>query len=305
MVVNGRTWPYLEVEPRRYRFRILNGCNSRFLVLRVDDPLVQLWHIGNEAGYLPHAHRAREVLLGPAERADLIVDFSRMRPGSTATLRNRGPDAPFAGGGFKPADPGSTGLVMQFRVTSAPAGFHDPTTPPEDLVMPEVAPQPSALRTRALALVEEVPDPPGPDIPIAAKLGTFDLVAGLPDGVRALAWMDPVTENPAVGETEVWELYNFTEDAHPIHIHEVLFEVVDRQGLDRTTGRPRKASSPPPPQEQGLKDTVIAYPGQVTRVRMTFGQPGQFVWHCHIVEHEDNEMMRPYRIGPPQSGQPS
>ena len=110
---------------------------------------------------------------------------------------------------------------------------------------------------------------------------------------------------PAVGESELWEFYNFTEDAHPIHVHEVLIQVLDRQGLDRSTGRPVKRSTPARPEERGLKDTVIAYPGQVTWVRMVFGQPGQFVWHCHIVEHEDNEMMRPYRIGPPQPGQPS
>jgi FtsP/CotA-like multicopper oxidase with cupredoxin domain len=121
--------------------------------------------------------------------------------------------------------------------------------------------------------------------------------------------MDPVTENPAVGNTEVWELYNATEDAHPMHIHEVHFEVVNRQDIfvDEEEGTVEVASSapqPPEPWETGFKDTVIAYPGQVTRVRIRFDRPGQFVWHCHIVEHEDNEMMRPYRIGPLQPGQP-
>ena len=128
---------------------------------------------------------------------------------------------------------------------------------------------------------------------------------------RAQMWTDPVTENPAVGATEVWELYNTTADAHPMHIHEIAFEVVNRQDLVLTT----RARSPQPiqldgeptapePWENGFKDTVIAYPGQVTRVKAQFNTPGQFVWHCHIVEHEDNEMMRPYRIGPPQPGQP-
>ena len=109
MVVNGRTWPFLEVEPRRYRFRVLNGCNSRFLVLRFDDPRVDVWKIGNEAGYLPAPLSVRDILLAPAERADLVVDFSRMPMGSTATLLNRGPDSPFGGGGFRPADPRTTG----------------------------------------------------------------------------------------------------------------------------------------------------------------------------------------------------
>ena len=142
--------------------------------------------------------------------------------------------------------------------------------------------------------------------PLEALLGTVD--AGMT--VEKL-WMDPVTENPSVGATEVWEFYNTTADAHPMHVHEVAFQVVDRQDLAldeageviqpiQLVGDPRPFES----WENGWKDTVIAYPGQVTRLRMRFTNPGQFVWHCHIVEHEDNEMMRPYRIGPVQPGQP-
>ena len=93
------------------------------------------------------------------------------------------------------------------------------------------------------------------------------------------------------GEIEVWEIHNFTADAHPIHIHEITFEVVDRQPIGG-------GSAAPAPGEAGRKDTVIAYPGEITRVKALFDRPGLFVWHCHIVEHEDNEMMRPYRIGP-------
>jgi FtsP/CotA-like multicopper oxidase with cupredoxin domain len=159
------------------------------------------------------------------------------------------------------------------------------------------------VRTRRLALVEEMSMQW--DGPAAAMLGTVE--GGIPE---PRLWADGVTENPNVGDTEVWELYNTTADAHPMHIHEVVFEVVDRQGLAldgeevvepiQVTGDPRPAE----PWESGLKDTVIAYPGEVTRVRARFQTPGQFVWHCHIVEHEDNEMMRPYRIGPVQPGQP-
>jgi spore coat protein A len=122
--------------------------------------------------------------------------------------------------------------------------------------------------------------------PRAALLGTLSGGGG-----NALGWDDPITENPAVGATEVWEMHNFTEDAHPIHIHEVQFEVVDRQPFD---GTPRG----PEPGETGLKDTVISFPEEITRVKATFDRAGLFVWHCHIVEHEDNEMMRPYRIEP-------
>ena len=125
-------------------------------------------------------------------------------------------------------------------------------------------------------------------------------------------WSEPGHREPGVGATEIWELYNTTGDAHPMHVHEVVFEVVDRQAWSSTrTARPSsptQARSAPPrrpePWETGFKDTVIAYPGQVTRIKAQFDTPGQFVWHCHIVEHEDNEMMRPYRIGPIQPDEP-
>ena len=122
---------------------------------------------------------------------------------------------------------------------------------------------------------------------------------------------DPVSENPDLGAAEVWEMYNLTADAHPMHVHEVTFEVVDRQALVLDEEgevsipvTPADPPRPPEPGESGPKDTVIAYPGEVTRIKARFDTPGQFVWHCHIVEHEDNEMMRPYRIGPEQPGQP-
>ena len=128
-----------------------------------------------------------------------------------------------------------------------------------------------------------------------------------------LKWDDPITENPALFATEVWEIHNFTVDAHPIHIHEVMFQVVNREpmanppplipdGDDPPIVQVRatvaQAPSPPEAWERGWKDTVIAYPGQITRVRMRFDLPGFYVWHCHIVEHEDNEMMRPLHVGP-------
>jgi FtsP/CotA-like multicopper oxidase with cupredoxin domain len=122
--------------------------------------------------------------------------------------------------------------------------------------------------------------------------------------------MDPVTENPTVGATEIWEFYNATADAHPMHIHEVAFEVVNRQPIyvDEANQTvmvvPGSETTSPEPWETGFKDTVMAFPGQVTRVRAQFSTPGQFAWHCHIVEHEDNEMMRPFRIGRAQKGQP-
>jgi spore coat protein A len=210
---------------------------------------------------------------------------------------------------FEPADPATTGQVMQFNVV--PAAAPDPTTPPQFLVLPAAPPLPAATMTRQLALIEKMGE--GVDAnggavegPVEALLGT---VAG---GVwTERKWMETVTENPAAGATEVWEIYNTTGDAHPMHVHEVAFEVVNREGLvldvAGDVAQPITLDgnvAAPEPWETGRKDTVIAYPGQVTRIKMRFGTGGQYVWHCHIVEHEDNEMMRPYRVGPVQTGQP-
>ncbi len=317
LIANGNTWPFQVVEQRRYRRRFLNGCQSRFLILDFSGiPGVEVWQIGNEGGFLAapvnlSGDHGGHVLLGPAERADLIVDFTNV-PVGAHVLGNVGPDEPFGGGvpgvDFAVADPASTGRVLEFRVV--PAGRPDPTTPPQFLVLPPITALPQEALHRPLALIERMGmgiDANGDPVeaPIEALLG--EVVEGVP--VERL-WMDPVTENPTVGSTEVWEFVNTTGDAHPMHVHEVAFEVVNREGLvltDDDVAMPIALDGvirPPEPWESGFKDTVIAYPGQVTRVRATFDQPGQFVWHCHIVEHEDNEMMRPYRIGPVQPGQP-
>jgi FtsP/CotA-like multicopper oxidase with cupredoxin domain len=318
LIANGNTWPYQVVEKRRYRFRFLNGCQSRFLILDFSGiPGVEAWQIGNEGGFLAapvnlSADHGGRLLMGPAERADLVVDFTHV-PVGNFILGNVGPDEPFGGGtpgvDFPVADPASTGQVLEFRVV--PADAPDPTTPPRFLVLPPITPLPPETLHRPLALIERMGmghDASGELLegPVEALLG------GVVDGVLVeRRWMDPVSENPEVGTTEVWEFVNTTGDAHPMHVHEVAFEVVNREGLvladDDEVVIPIQLDggvTVPEPWETGFKDTVIAYPGQVTRVRAKFDQPGQFVWHCHIVEHEDNEMMRPYRIGPEQTGQP-
>jgi FtsP/CotA-like multicopper oxidase with cupredoxin domain len=311
IVVNGKTWPFLDVEPRRYRFRLLNGCQSRFLILSFDDPKVQVWQIGNEGGFLRAPVSLKEILMGPAERADIIVDFSQVNFGKSVKMINSGPDAPYGGGGFRPADPQTTGQVMQFNVNVTLVGA-DNTTPPAQLIMPNI-PALTPTVTRGVALLEKMSTTPGvPPIPVEALLGIKaadpNAVAGpgiaAPPGFIEKLWMDEITENPSLNAVETWEIYNFTADAHPIHIHEVFFQVINRQRLDKKTGAPIQNPLPPNPWEDGFKDTVIAYPGEVTRVQMTFGTEGQFVWHCHIVEHEDNEMMRPYSIGPIQTPTP-
>jgi FtsP/CotA-like multicopper oxidase with cupredoxin domain len=317
IMVNGNTWPFQTVQQRRYRLRFLNGCNSRFLILDFNSiPGVDVWQIGNEGGFLAEpvnltATNGNRLLMSPAERADMIVDFTNV-PLGEHVLRNVGPDEPFGGGvpgdDFPIADPDTTGQILQFRII--PAVEPDETTPPQFLVLPPIAPLPVEDNIRRLALAE-LDSEFFEDTPSETRLGT---VAGNPNtGIGTwteLGWEDSVTENPAIGSTELWEFYNTTADAHPIHVHEVVFEVVNRQNILVSDENHQiivdASSTPTQPEswETGFKDTVTAYPGQVTRVRARFSTAGQFVWHCHIVEHEDNEMMRPYRVGPVQPGQP-
>ncbi len=305
MVVNGATWPVLEVEQRRYRFRFLNGCNSRFLILAMDNG-GSFWQIGADGGFLPAPVALSKLLVAPAERADVIVDFGNFAPGTEIILRNIGPDEPFGGGepglDFDVSDPATTGQVMMFRVVATKGP--DKTTPPAELVLPAIADYGTPDAVKLISLNEEesasvtfvedefgnlVEVPPGtaggaPFGPTAALLGTVNA-----DGSgNPLLWSSGITENPGVGEVQLWEIHNYTEDAHPIHIHLVQFQVVGR-GADGT--------QPPEAWETGYKDTVIAYPDEITRVKARFDLAGLFVWHCHILEHEDNEMMRPYCVG--------
>ncbi|MFG1879353.1 multicopper oxidase family protein [Sphaerisporangium sp. NPDC049003] len=292
MMVNGRTWPYLEVEPRRFRFRFLNGCNGRVLDLKiVTDPMARrpvpaalpVWHIGSDGGFLPEPVRLGRILLAPAERADVIVDFTGLRPGTALYLINEAPDTAFPGDGHTPpADPATTGQVMKFVVR--PLAGQDRSVPPDQLTLPSLTRIGQESRTRKVALLEQDSAVVHGAGPTAVLLGTLD------GGRKARMWSDPVTENPALGATEIWEIHNFTPDAHPIHVHEVLFHVLDRRSFNG-------AARPPEPWERGFKDTVIAYPHQITRIKATFDRAGLFVWHCHLLEHEDNEMMRPYRVG--------
>jgi FtsP/CotA-like multicopper oxidase with cupredoxin domain len=305
MVVNGSTWPYLEVERTQYRFRFLNGCNSRFLILKTDTPMppFSFYQIGADQGFLPATEGLNQLLMAPAERADVIMDFSNVPAGTEITLLNLGPDEPFGGGmpgiDFDPADPSSTGLVMQFRVvgtTDLPVAAIPTTLPAAPTLGPADVTRAVSLNEEESASVRVTEDGNGNIVldcatgevfgPTSALLGTVN-----PDGSgNALLWSDLITENPEIGDTETWEMHNFTEDAHPIHIHQIKFEILNREagGIVRS----------PDAGESGFKDTVIAYPGEITRVKARYDLPGFYVWHCHIVEHEDNEMMRPFHVGP-------
>jgi len=304
MVVNGRTWPFLNVQARRYRLRILNGCNARTMILRLQgNQPMPFWRIGADGGFLPAPVQQSDLLLAPAERADVILDFTGLA-GKIIQMTNVGPDSPFGGGqpvvDFPPSDPGTTGQVMQFRVGFATS--RDASTPPAALVLPAITDlgvpgyrrqvslnelESSTVRFVTDAFGNVVPDCGG--APFGPEIGLLGTVA--PDGTAMpMMWDDPVTETPIVGQTELWEIYNFTEDAHPIHLHQTMFQVVEREPM------PSGVKRGPDDGETGFKDTVIAYPGEITRIKIRFDLKGLHVWHCHIIDHEDNEMMRPLLV---------
>ena len=297
IVVNGRTWPVLAVEPRRYRFRLLNASNTRVYMFSIVAnptaprpviPALRFWLIGTDGGFLPAPVPLSRLVTAVAERQDVIVDFSGLPVGTELYLINEGPDEPYGGGDpvtdFDPADPATTGQVMKFVVT-APAST-DVSTPPSQLRLPTFTNlgQPSNVRRLSL---NEMASTQFEDAPVMGMLGTLNADST----ANPLGWGAPVSEQPRLNATEVWELWNFTEDAHPIHLHQVQFQLINRQPFGGTT-------RPPGVGEIGDKDTVLAFPAEVTRIKARFDILGRYVWHCHIIDHEDNEMMRPYLVVP-------
>jgi len=265
ILLNGKLFPYLEVEPRLYRLRVLNGANGRFFHLSLSSGQT-LHQIGTDQGLLPAPVPLQTVSLAPAERADLIVDFSALR-GTSVILKN------------------DTLPIMQYRVAHTSSAETRPL--PQKLRPVPKIPESAAVKTRTLSLVE-IDD-------LVQRPMTMLL--------NNVHWSMPVTENPVLDSTEIWSLLNTTDDAHPIHLHLVRFQILDRRSFDVaaywTTGQ-IKFTGPaiaPEPGEAGWKDTVRADPGMVTRIITRFeGFPGRYVWHCHILEHEDNEMMRPFEV---------
>lgn len=310
ITVNGKTWPYMDVEPRKYRLRLLNGSNARFFVFKFNQPNVPFTVIGSDGGLLGGQPVVRDqILLAPAERLDVIVDFSGIPEGTQLIMQNIGPDSPFGGFPIAPADLAdatTTGQIMAFNV--GPRGKKDKSRTPKKLKPIQALGAPDAIRD--LTLNEEVSSLA--DIPIAALLGTAE------EG--ALTWSAPITENPAVDAIETWRIANLTEDGHPIHLHLIQFQVLSRTPFDAvaygaaqqayldggSVGVAPKAvdfingpAAAPDATEAGWKDTVIAYPGEITQIKAKFDREGLYVWHCHILDHEDNEMMRPFWVGDP------
>jgi len=388
------SWPVHEVAPALYRFRLLDGCNSRFLNLAMflvgkggkisKGKELPFFQIGTEQSLLPTvvmiqtgyatpltpglplppknqwvkaASKDQALLMGPAERADVIVDFRGLPNGTRVRMINTAPDAPFGGFPDVAADPSTTGQVMEFVVntTAANAGGPlgaSPTDPvmadgvtlnpgaatlPQDLVLGQVDSvgtfPTSVAASQDQALIEEESttvcvtvspngtvtwldigdqnwDPLNPNnacllaggvpfAPKAAVLGKVDPLTGLP---VVTLWSDAIATEPVLDTNEVWNLNNFTVDAHPIHLHLVKFKVTNRRLLGTAPGTLNTSVVPGngvQPWEVGWKDTVIAYPGEVTSLAATFDIAGLYVWHCHIVEHEDNEMMVPYCVDDP------
>ncbi len=305
-VINAKAYPYLDVEPRRYRFRIVNGSQARFYNMWFDNgnAPVPFYVIGMEGGLLPAPVPLSKVLLAPGERVDIIFDFTGMQNGTLLTLKNNA-KAPYPGGRG-----GACSQLMQLRVVKPLAGT-DTTTPPAQLMLPSI----SRLTPTTITPMREI-----------VLKEDMDPVAGEPIDVRINArWFDePVEENPKAGSTEVWQFINLTVDAHPMHMHLVQFQILDRQEFDAAgytaawlawigDDRPiatkpilerylTKAPIPPAPEETGWKDTAKVYPGEILRVIAKFDipqgtqLPAEYVYHCHILEHEENEMMRPFRV---------
>jgi len=326
-------WPNLKVERRQYRFRIVDGSNARFYNLKLSNGMSFI-QIGADGSYLPSPATLTEALIAPSERADILIDFSNLPAGTKIILQNTA-NAPFPGG--DPIDPGTTGTVMQFEVLNTSA-VHPHPLPTTLISIPTLVETEGIGNPKLFTLNEQESDVGEP-------------VAVLLDGQHFDA---DVTEIPRVGTTEAWYFQNLSEDAHPIHVHLVEFQLEDRQDidldrfkayweslngstlpLDHPTIRANVEtavfdpatntvhdfltgpSEPPSPRESGWKDTFVAPPRQVTRVRIRFAPqysknselvpgvnpfpfdptagPG-YVWHCHILDHEDNDMMRPMKI---------
>ena len=269
-LVNGKIFPYLEVEPRKYRFRVLNASNGRYYRLSLAQG-VEIYQIGTDQGLLSAPVALSQVKLAPGERADLVIDFASQR-GSRLVLSDEAFD------------------LMEFRVSASRVS--DPSALPATLRRISRIAESSAVQTRWLTLDEQTQR-------TGKSMGML---------LNNTPWHHPITERPVLGTTEIWQLANMTEDVHPIHLHMVRFQILDRQPFDAfhysTTGILHYTSSATVPdlEEMGWKDTVRATGSSVTRIIVPFvGYSGRYVWHCHNLEHEDNEMMRPYEVVPSPS----
>jgi spore coat protein A, manganese oxidase len=296
MLVNGKVWPFVDVEPRLYRLRILNGCNARIMDLRLGVPM---WQIGAEGGMWDQPVRVKNLVLAPAERADVIADFSHAR-GQTLVLQNPTPRPPVS----TPAP--TLKPVMQFRVGTK-VTQQGPTSVPASLPG-RAADLPDPRETRYITLNE-----------VAPETASWSLNL---NGLDFEPSISAPTETPKAGTVEDWVYVNMTGDTHPMHTHLVTHQVIGRTPFDVAAYQAKFGGDkgvpggndptpyatgplePPDPAERGFKDTTKANPGYFTTIRAKFDLPTgvtasqTYVYHCHIVEHEDNDMMLPFRVDP-------
>ncbi|MEJ2353388.1 MAG: multicopper oxidase domain-containing protein [Anaerolineales bacterium] len=338
MVVNGMIWPKENVEPRNYRMHLLNGCDSRFMVIQfvavspgVTDPNdesasapLDFWVIGSDQG-LGTPAQTDTLVFEPGGRYDIVVDFSQVPSDSRVIMKNIGGDAPF-GGDFGDVDPDDlfpdrqTDRIMAFDVvvplSDVPDNFNAGNLPGYGGVA-------NGATTRRVALFEGT-DEFGRLQPL---LGTVGEDLSGTNVATAYTWFQPTTETPALFDTEIWEIYNFTADAHPIHLHLVNFQILDRTDFEydvtgtQTTTQHNGATGEAPEIsnirnsspasvgseyfENAPKDMVTSLPGdpdgspptgQMVRIKAHFDKSGRYVWHCHILSHEDHEMMRVLQV---------
>jgi spore coat protein A len=290
-VVNGAIYPYLQVEPRCYRLRLLNGANARFFNLffnlaksPTDIPsLVPFHQIGTDGGFLPNPVALNKLLLAPGERADVIVDFSTLE-GRTTTLSN---DAPAPYPDWDRINPHHSALneLMQFRVTLPLSRPRSSFSLPPSRPLPRLSDS-GSIATREFILSEAMD---GQGTSLGERIG-------------GKAYGDPAAETVRLGSTENWRFFNATKYAHPMHLHSVQFRILERQGFDRAAlhnvtkrfaGSPRQHA----PNEAGWKDTAIVHPWEALTIQVRFDGPaGRYAFHSQLLEHADKEMMRPFEI---------
>lgn len=277
IVANGKLWPHLDVEPRKYRFRILNGSNRRSYNFKLSKENMEFIQIGTDGGLRHHSKEISYFILQPSERIDLIIDFSNYKDDKILLLNT--------GESVDGVDD-NTNVIMQFRVVK-PLSSPDVSVIPQELTPLHEINKEFARKTRDLSLNFGVD-----------HYGRGMLLLG------DRMWNEPATEKPAFDSIEVWNIINTTFLDHPIHVHLVQFQILSRRSFDAqkylNEGILDYGNSPiedPLPFEEGFKDTIRAEANKVTTIVMHFKQHyGDYVWHCHFLEHEDHDMMRPLRI---------
>jgi spore coat protein A, manganese oxidase len=310
IVVNGKAWPYLNVEPRRYRFRLLNGSNSRIYTLQLQTTSGSagpvFWQIGTDGGLLDKPIQVTQLTIAPGERADVIVDFTGVKSGTSYILKNSNSDRGSYG------SYSSSNLTSEIMKVSVSLNLNGTDSSLNPSTLPNLRPTNPMVKLSPTVTSST----PMRNMTLEHDNGEFLL--------NGLHWSDAATEKPRVGATEVWQIDNRTGDTHPIHLHLVQFQA--QSGSYSGWGGSRSDAT-----ANGWKDTIPVtgwssvtivarwapqdtpaggvQPGQnlfdfdPTATKGTtdkFGYPGGsgYVWHCHILEHEDNEMMRPQIVQP-------